>query len=139
MSKPQVTISVLQDSGDRRGASFKAGATWFEFLGGVAATHITTLLPGHVRGNHYHVRGREVLVVLFMDEWQLSWDQGASTAVCSKVFSGTGAVVVEIDPFASHAVANTGKFSLWIVGVSNVAWDPNAPDSQPRKVFPQSS
>jgi hypothetical protein len=135
MSKPQLRISVLADSGDQRGSSFKPGITWLQFLKDVADTHITTLLPGHVRGNHYHVHRREVLVVLFMDEWQLSWDEGAGTNACSRGFSGTGVAVVEIDPLASHAVANTGHLPLWIVGLSNGVWDAKVPDSHPRKVF----
>jgi dTDP-4-dehydrorhamnose 3,5-epimerase-like enzyme len=136
MSLPELRFRNLKDTGDVRGSSFETGTDWIAFLGKVDDAHITTLLPGCVRGNHYHVRRREVIVVLSSDEWQLAWDQGADTAVTLKQFGGGGAVVVEVDPLASHAVSNSGKAPLWIIGLSNGAWDIDEPDAFPRKVFP---
>lgn len=137
MPLPQLRISVLEDSGDERGSSFAPGTAWISFLGKVDDAHITTLLPGCVRGNHYHIHRREVLVVLFTDEWQLAWDQGAETGVATRRFSGAGAVLVEVDPLASHAIANSGKSPIWIVGLSNGVWDPRSPDAHHRRVFPR--
>jgi hypothetical protein len=137
MSQPSLRYRLLENSGDERGLSFQTGPQWIAFLGKLDDAHIATILPGSSRGNHYHLQRREVIAVLFTDEWQLAWDQGMGTAVSVKQFSGAGAVLVEVDPGASHAIANTGKELLWIVGLSNGAWDPRAPDSYPRKLLPQ--
>jgi hypothetical protein len=134
--QPGVKVTVLEDSGDQRGSSFATGPAWLAFLGKIEEAHITTLLPGHVRGNHYHVQRREVIVVLYSDEWQLNWDRGAETAIERRQFSGAGAVLIEAERLATHAVANTGKLPLWIVALSNGVWDPASPDTHARKVFP---
>ncbi len=136
MPRPELRITVLPDTGDQRGASFSVGADWARFLRNVGDTHITTLLPGHVRGNHYHANKKEILMVLFQDAWQLSWDCGADTAVSATPFSGAGAILVEVDPLAAHAVVNTGTSPLWIVGLSDQPFDSRNPDIHPRRVYP---
>lgn len=137
MSQPELRFTVLKDSGDRRGSSFQPGIDWLTFLGKLEDTHVTCLIPGCVRGNHYHVQRREVIFVLFTDEWQLAWDHGVDTTVSLNQFCGFGAVIVEVDPLASHAVANTGKNPLWIMGLSNGSWDVADPDAYFRKLLPQ--
>jgi dTDP-4-dehydrorhamnose 3,5-epimerase-like enzyme len=138
MPIPELRFTILTDSGDARGSSFQTGSQWLEQLDKLADAHIATLLPGHVRGNHYHVERREVIFVLYADEWQLAWDLGEGTQATVQTFIGSGAVIIEVDPYVSHAVANTGKELLWIIGLTNGIWDPQAPDSYPRKVFPPS-
>jgi len=137
MSQPDVRFTILENSGDQRGLSFQTGQQWIDFLGKLDDAHIATILPGAIRGNHYHLQRREVIAVLFNDEWQLAWDRGFDTAASVKQFSGAGAVLVEVDPGASHAVANTGTTLLWIIGLSNGAWDPSAPDAYPRILLPR--
>jgi oxalate decarboxylase/phosphoglucose isomerase-like protein (cupin superfamily) len=134
---PELRFTLLNDHGDVRGASFTAGTAWLEFLGRLEDVHITTLLPGYSRGNHYHANKKEVLIVLFEDRWQLSWDNGEATEVTAQHFSGTGAVLIEVDPLSSHAITNTGHVPLWILGLSNAAWDASDPDAHPRQVVPQ--
>lgn len=136
MSPSDVRITVLEDSGDQRGSSFAPGHEWLTFLGKIEDAHIATLLPGHVRGNHFHVQRREVIIVMFSDEWQLNWDRGAETAVEKRSFSGTGVVLIEAERLSAHAVANTGRHPLWIIGLSNGIWDLQSPDTHVRKVFP---
>lgn len=80
---------------------------------------------------------REVIIVLLTDERQLAWDHGVDTAVSLNRFCGCGAVIVEVYPLASHAIDNTGKNPLWIIGLSNGAWDAHDPDAYSRQVFPQ--
>jgi hypothetical protein len=53
-----------------------------------------------------------------------------------KDFIGAGAVLLEVEPMAAHAIANTGQAPLWIVGLSVGAFDPENPDSFARKVLP---
>jgi dTDP-4-dehydrorhamnose 3,5-epimerase-like enzyme len=133
---PRLRYTVLENSGDHRGASFPAPTGWTRLLGTIRDSHITTVLPGNMRGNHFHARKKEVLMVLSTGEWQLCWDDGPDSAIQSEIFRGLSAVVVEIPEMVSHAVANTGAAPLWIVGLSNELWDESAPDAQPRVVFP---
>jgi hypothetical protein len=137
MAQPELRVTVLENTGDARGSSFQTGAGWLGFLGGVDDAHIATILPGQIRGNHYHVRRREVIAVLYTDAWQLAWDNGADTEVNLIRFAGSGAAILEVDPLASHAIENTGAALLWIVGLSNGAWDENAPDAYPRRLLPR--
>jgi dTDP-4-dehydrorhamnose 3,5-epimerase-like enzyme len=137
MPQPEIRISVLPDTGDERGSSFQTGPEWIEFLGTVDDAHIATILPGHVRGNHYHKRRREVIAVLHADTWEMAWDRGEDTAVKVEKFSGSGAVILEVEPLAAHALANTGNAPLWIMGLSNGEWDANAPDAFARKLLPR--
>lgn len=132
----QVRFSVLKDCGDQRGSSFQTGSEWLAFLGSMDDAHIATILPGAVRGNHYHRLRREAIAVLFTDAWRLAWDRGEGTEVIVHDFSGAGAVTIEADPLAAHAIANTGRAPLWIVALSHGAWDPVAPDSYPRRLLP---
>jgi hypothetical protein len=137
MAQPELRVTVLENAGDVRGSSFQTGAGWLGFLGSVEDAHIATILPGQIRGNHYHVRRREVIAVLYADAWQLAWDNGADTEVNLIQFAGSGAVILEADPLASHAIENTGAALLWIVGLSNGAWDEHAPDAYPRRLLPR--
>jgi dTDP-4-dehydrorhamnose 3,5-epimerase-like enzyme len=65
MGDSGLTILELKDSGDARGNSFPVPADWFSNTFPVRDVHITTVLPGHIRGNHYHVARHEVLIVIF--------------------------------------------------------------------------
>jgi hypothetical protein len=137
MPKTMLRVKLLDDSGDIRGSSFSPGAACTAFLDQLEDLHITTLLPGHTRGNHYHRLRREVLLVLFKDRWELNWDQGESTPASCREFHGAGVAVVEVEPESSHAVTNTGVEPLWIVGLSSAAYVPGTPDAFERIVRPK--
>jgi dTDP-4-dehydrorhamnose 3,5-epimerase-like enzyme len=98
--------------------------------------HITTILPGHTRGNHYHAARKELLLILFDDQVLLKWDSGPGTPTAQRSFLGPGAVVVEADPLAAHALSNTGQKPLWVIGLCDGVYDPQAPDSFPKHLLP---
>jgi dTDP-4-dehydrorhamnose 3,5-epimerase-like enzyme len=137
MKEPEVRFTILPDTGDCRGASFQTGTAWLKFLSAIDDAHIAVILPGCVRGNHFHAQRREVIAVLHSHEWQAAWDHGPATSVNLRDFAGAGAVLLEVEPGAAHAIANTGPAPLWIVGLSHGAWDPDAPDSFPRVLLPR--
>jgi len=136
MDTDLVRIVEIPDTGDPRGSSFTLPEGWNRFLPGLADIHLTTIRPGHVRGNHYHARHKEILIVISRDEWTFYWDSGAGTAVEQRVFPGTGGVLIEVMPLASHAVVNSGKRDLFVAGLSDARYDPNHPDAFPRPVAP---
>ncbi len=95
---------------------------------------MATIRPGRVRGNHYHRDHFELLLILHTDRWSLHWDEGPDTPVQKREFQGAGAVMVEIEPLASHAVRNDGQTDLQIIGMASSIHDPASPDSIPRRV-----
>jgi oxalate decarboxylase/phosphoglucose isomerase-like protein (cupin superfamily) len=120
----KIQIAELGDSGDGRGFSFTAPAEALEFVGRMADVHLASTGPGAVRGNHYHLRRREAIVVLPGARWSLHWDEGEGAAAQHRMFDGAGAVLVLVSPGASHAVRNDGEGLLWLVAISSETYDP---------------
>jgi len=133
---PAVTITVLDDRGDLRGRSYSVSPHWSRFLPSARDIHLTTLKPGHTRGNHFHARRREVILVLHASDWTLRWDTGAGTTAHERRFPGAGAVLLTVEPGAAHAVMNSGTADLITVGIGETPFDPADPDTQPRRLPP---
>ena len=120
----KIQISELDNHGDARGFSFSPPAAALDFLGRIADMHLASTGPGAVRGNHYHLRKREVIVVLPGTAWSLHWDEGEGTPAQHRSFPGSSAVLVQVSPGASHAVRNHGPATLWLVACSSEPYDP---------------
>ena len=131
-----VIIWQLSAQEDQRGASF-SDQRWKAFLQQVKDVHIATIRPGAVRGNHYHRKRREVLFVTHADSWSFHWEAEAEGQLLQRRFSGQGCVMIMIEPKISHAVYNDGRVDLFLVGVSNVDFDPSNPDAYRREVIPK--
>ncbi len=121
-----MTIQLMEigNTGDARGFSFTTPPEALEFLGRVRDLHIASTAPGAVRGNHYHLRRREAIVILPGAVWSLHWDEGEGTAAQRRSFDGTSAVLVLLSPGSSHAVRNDGTGPLWLVACSSEPYDP---------------
>lgn len=130
----KVRMTQLEDSADVRGSSFTPSILWQRLLSNNMDIHLMTLRPGFVRGNHYHRNRFEVLLMVYADAWSLHWDSGPETPTEHHSFSGSGAVMVEIEPLASHAIRNDGACDLQIIGLANIAYEPSSPDAYPRRV-----
>lgn len=139
MSASRLRITVLKNSGDERGSSFPAPEECFADGFPVRDAHLSTLLPGHVRGNHFHVERNEILLVMSVGGWSLHWDSGVGTPVDVREFDGSSAVVIHVPPYASHAIRNDGGAPLQIVGMTDGPYDPAAPDAFSRPVVGTSS
>jgi dTDP-4-dehydrorhamnose 3,5-epimerase-like enzyme len=127
-------ITRLADTGDDRGSSYAPDHNWHAFLGTLADMHITTVLPGKIRGNHVHLRKREILVVIHADRWSFHWDEGPGTPAQKSAFEGSDAELIEVPPGCSHAVRNDGSVSLTVLGFSDRIYDPADPDAERRQV-----
>ncbi|MDQ3566060.1 MAG: hypothetical protein M3436_18870 [Pseudomonadota bacterium] len=123
-----VRISRLNDRGDERGSSFGLARASSEFELNVRDIHVMTVLPGHVRGNHFHTEKTEVLIVYHRDRWTVNWDTGLDTLVQRSEVEGVGVVVVEIPPGCSHTIRNDGLYDLVVVGLSSHVYDSRHPD-----------
>jgi dTDP-4-dehydrorhamnose 3,5-epimerase-like enzyme len=116
----KIQVTELRNTGDARGFSFTAPAEALAFVGRMADVHLASAKPGAVRGNHYHLRRREAIVVLPGAKWSLHWDEGDEEAAQHREFSGQSAVMV----LASQAVRNDSDGLLWFVAISSETYDP---------------
>jgi oxalate decarboxylase/phosphoglucose isomerase-like protein (cupin superfamily) len=119
-----IQISELGNRGDVRGFSFTAPPEALDFVGGIRDMHLASTAPGGVRGNHYHLRRREAIVILPGTAWSLHWFESESTAAQHRNFDGSGAVLVLVSPGNAHAVRNDGSMPLWLVACSSEPYDP---------------
>jgi dTDP-4-dehydrorhamnose 3,5-epimerase-like enzyme len=120
----KIRISELNNSGDARGYSFSPPAAALDFVGRIADMHLASTGPGSVRGNHYHLRKNEAVIILPGPAWSLHWDDGEGTPTQHRNFPGSSAVLVLVSPGASHAVLNDGSGALWLVTCSSEPYDP---------------
>jgi oxalate decarboxylase/phosphoglucose isomerase-like protein (cupin superfamily) len=133
---PQVRSCDLQNDGDERGNSYHTILKQItDFLGSIGNIHIATITPGFLRGNHYHLRHSEALIVLYSEKWPFHWDSGPKTKVVQRSFRGQGAVLIQIKPNSSHAVLNVGKSDLCLVAFSNELGRNTRHDATKRIVF----
>ncbi len=128
----KVQITELPNSGDARGYSFTAPAEALAFVGRMSDVHLASTKPGSVRGNHYHLRRREAIVILPGAKWSLHWDEDEGQPAQHRQFNGNLAVLVLVSPGASHAVRNDGDRDLWLAAISSETYDPA--ESVTRKV-----
>ncbi len=124
---------------DHRGTSYTLPAEALAFLGSVAEVHAADVLPGAVRGNHYHEGRSEALLVTFNDGCRVAWAlPGKDMRV--RTFQGRGAILLAIGADVAHAVENTGHEPLQLISCSNKIWDPRqGPDTFPRILLDSSS
>jgi dTDP-4-dehydrorhamnose 3,5-epimerase-like enzyme len=135
-ASPGVGIRSITDIGDHRGSSFSIPEEWNRFLPSAVDLHITTLRPGHVRGNHYHRTRKEVIVVLHTDGWTLYWDSGGAQGTQTRAFTAGGAVLLTVEPGAAHAIVNSGTRDLYTFGLTDGRYDPD--DTVARELARQS-
>lgn len=95
------------------------------FVGEVADVHVSSSVPGAVRGNHYHRQKHRAILIAPGAKWSLHWDEGEGTPIQRRNFDGSHAVLVLIPPGVSHAVRNDGSTTLLLVACSSASYDAN--------------
>lgn len=120
----KIKITELKDGVDSRGSSFSLPQPALEFIGTVCDLHLACTLTGSIRGNHFHLRKREAIMILPGAAWSLHWDEGNATQIEHRNFDGTAAVLVLVEPGCSHAVRNDGHSPMWLVACSSEKYDP---------------
>jgi mannose-6-phosphate isomerase-like protein (cupin superfamily) len=128
----KIEISELAGGGDERGLSLNASIRVLEYLRNISDIHIASINPSAVRGNHYHLRRREAIVVLPGSAWSLHWDEGENTDIRRQQFSGLNSVLVLVPPGVSHALRNENGGRLWLIALSSERHDPS--ETAPRKL-----
>jgi dTDP-4-dehydrorhamnose 3,5-epimerase-like enzyme len=120
----QIQTIELANFGDARGLSFTAPWEALAFVGRMSDVHVASTKPGAVRGNHYHLRRREAIVVMPGSRWSLHWDEGDQSSAQHRNFDGSKAVLILVSPGQSHAVRNDGDADMWLVAISSETYDP---------------
>jgi oxalate decarboxylase/phosphoglucose isomerase-like protein (cupin superfamily) len=118
-------VEHLPGTVEERGLSVSVLGEYLRAIGPVKDVHIAAIRPGAVRGNHFHTRKQEIIAVAYQDRWSLHWDRGADGERRSRDFEGAGGVVVRLPLGWSHAIRNDGAVDLWIVALSDRAYDPD--------------
>lgn len=130
----QLIIINVPNTGDERGESYSlaSGAIpdWFV----TRDAHISTLSPGHLRGNHFHSSRDEILVVRARTDWTFAWDTGPMSSIHRRQVSPS-TTVIHIPRNWSHAVINTGTESINILGLANTEFDQDIKETHHRSVW----
>lgn len=107
---------------DTRGFVFEPVAG--ELLANQRNTHVVVSRPGAVRGNHYHLRGTETLVLCGPALVRVRRDEDTGDF---SIPAGTTCRLV-IPPGVSHAIQNTGDTDNLMVAFNTEPHDPDQPD-----------
>lgn len=87
-------------------------------------THVVVSRPGAVRGNHYHLRGTETLVICGPALVRIREDMEPAD-----IFIPADTICrLIIPPGVSHAVQNTGETDNLLVAFNTEPHDPDQPD-----------
>ncbi|MDH4202456.1 MAG: WxcM-like domain-containing protein [Phycisphaerae bacterium] len=135
MSDSDIRITILENHGDHRGNSFNIPEDSLIYLHRAQNVHIANVKPAAVRGNHYHLKRKELLLVYHDGPWLLCWDTGEQTPIQKKIFEGAGCALIEIAPDVSHAIQNTGNGALVIVVLSDHVYSPEDSDTYTRTLL----
>ncbi|WP_406693991.1 hypothetical protein V5E97_23400 [Singulisphaera sp. Ch08] len=88
--------------------------------------HLALTGPGHIRGNHYHKRGNEVVVVLGPALVRYREEQGEE--IQDLHIPQGQAYRLKIPAGVSHAFQNPGPTPMVIIAFNTVVHDPDHPD-----------
>ena len=123
MTPATVTVESVVLIQDQRGYVFEP-INEVE-LGGQHNTHVVLTEPGHVRGNHYHKRGTEILVVV--GPALVRYREGG---VLRDVELAPGqAVRFTVPPGIPHAFKNIGTSPMLLVAFNTMVHDRANPDT----------
>jgi dTDP-4-dehydrorhamnose 3,5-epimerase-like enzyme len=118
----RITIEAIDFRSDARGLVLEPiGADDIPLQRNV---HLVLTEPGGIRGNHYHVRGSEITVVLGPALFRYR-DEGVVRDL--HIPEGV-AFRMRIPPGVAHAFRNTGEGTQVILGFNTVVHDPQSPD-----------
>jgi dTDP-4-dehydrorhamnose 3,5-epimerase-like enzyme len=124
-----ISISELDNRGDQRGVLFSIEDVDLTYLGSIKNMHFGKISTHSIRGNHYHIEHKEMIVITYFDQWKLCWEVDDLSVQSEKNFAGTGAVMIKIDPGVAHTIINTGTRDLSFISLTDKEYDPDNPDT----------
>ena len=120
--KKMIKKETVRRFSDTRGFVFEP--VQGELLANQRNTHVVVSRAGAVRGNHYHVRGTETLVVCGPALVRIRWDKDTEDF---SIPAGDTCRLI-IPPGVAHAIQNTGDFDNLLVAFNTETHDPDQPD-----------
>ncbi|MCU0571604.1 MAG: hypothetical protein MUC41_01290 [Syntrophobacteraceae bacterium] len=125
-------VEEIAISSDARGCVFEPLSG--EALRRQGNVHVVVTLPGQARGNHYHVKGIEILVVRGP-----ALVRHRDEAEVTETVVPEGCVVrFSFPPGVPHAIRCTGSQPGLLVAFNSEAHDPSRPDTVPFPLFEES-
>jgi dTDP-4-dehydrorhamnose 3,5-epimerase-like enzyme len=123
MQNMPVEIDSLTVHSDDRGEVFEPLAV--EMIAAQHNVHVVVSNPGVVRGNHYHLRGTETIVVVGPALVRVRED----STLRDIAVPGKKAYRFTIPPKLPHAIKNTGECVNILVAFNTCEHDPQNPDT----------
>lgn len=117
-----ITKETVKRFADERGFVFEPLSG--ELLAGQKNVHVVTSRPGAVRGNHYHLKGTETLVVCGPALVRI---RNADRLEDFSIPADTTCRLI-IPPGISHAVKNTGTSDIMLVAFNTEPHHADRPD-----------
>lgn len=129
-----VTFTQLDPYTDARGWSIRPFDESRLANGDFASCHAVSLLPGAVRGNHFHKEQTEdiVLVSGVCEFAALNPETGERFGT---IVSGEKLFRITISPGIAHAFKNISDTIVYLFCVGDINFDPGAPDVFAHKVI----
>lgn len=118
----KIAIRKLEIKQDERGWVFEPLGP--DQLSHQRNVHWILTLPGKVRGNHWHQRGTEILVIFGPALVRIS----ENGVIVDYEIPPNEAWQFTIPPGVSHAIKNTGKTPLLMIAFNSERYDPSQPD-----------
>lgn len=125
----QIEVIELDKHGDHRGELFSIDSQELNFFGSIKNIHYGTIDCNAIRGNHYHLKHKEILLVTYSDRWSFFWSSKNDLEVTVREFQGKGSVLIKIEPGMAHAIKNAGKNTLQFISLTDTVYDKHAPDT----------
>ncbi len=87
--------------------------------GDVKNLHLVSILPGHVRGNHYHETLTEYALFIAGDGLLAVLDRQTGERQEILISTSDGPALVKLPAGIVHAIKNTGVDTLYVLNYSN--------------------
>jgi dTDP-4-dehydrorhamnose 3,5-epimerase-like enzyme len=127
-----IEIQTVENYGDTRGDLYNISDADLKFLDNIQNIHFGKIRPNAVRGNHYHRRTKEMLIVSYSDAWTFAWAGKDKAQRSTREFTGSGAVLIKINEGVAHALKNDGGTDLALIALSDKRFSKENTDAFPR-------
>jgi dTDP-4-dehydrorhamnose 3,5-epimerase-like enzyme len=114
-----IEITVIENYGDARGDLYNIADAELQFFDKIQNIHFGKIRPDSVRGNHYHLQTKEMLIVSYSDAWTLAWAGKDMGQRSTRKFTGSGAILIKINEGVAHALKNDGNTDLALIALSD--------------------
>jgi dTDP-4-dehydrorhamnose 3,5-epimerase-like enzyme len=135
----KVLLKHFDTANDSRGESYPLSDILSGIFPNLLDCHISSILPGAYRGNHYHSTRNEILIVKSTSNWTLYLSEADSPDIYRQVYSDAGITLLNIPLFLGHTIENTGDRELMIISLTNGLYRPESGETVKKSLFERNS